>query len=72
MTPSVAVGHGWMSDALRNAESPTVVGTLICNGIYDDSLEVIFSLREVRLCSSDPVTVLLTSSLGQPRTSSSC
>ena len=47
-TPGVAVGLGWLSDALRSADPPSVFGTLMSDGIRDDSLEVIFSLREVR------------------------
>ncbi|KAJ3010675.1 hypothetical protein NUW54_g2406 [Trametes sanguinea] len=43
---AVAVGLGWLSDALRAADSPAIFGTLMCDGIREDGIEVIFSLRE--------------------------
>ena len=44
---SVAVGHGWLSDALNNHNSPYILGTLCSDGIYPDSIEVILLLKEV-------------------------
>ncbi|EJF57837.1 hypothetical protein DICSQDRAFT_182967, partial [Dichomitus squalens LYAD-421 SS1] len=44
--PTVAVGHGWLSDALTNDNSPFILGTLCSDGIYPDSIEVIFSLKQ--------------------------
>ena len=47
--PGVAVGHGWLSDALRSPEPIFITGILSCDGVHDDSIEVVFSLREVRM-----------------------
>ena len=47
--PGVAVGYGWLSDALRSPEPIFITGILSCDGVHDDSIEVVFSLREVRM-----------------------
>ncbi|KAH9911145.1 uncharacterized protein BXZ73DRAFT_108221 [Epithele typhae] len=54
-SPGVAVGFGWMSDALRSPHPPTVFGTVSSGGIYDDALEVIFSIREGNRLPLPPV-----------------
>ena len=38
-----------MSDALGSSDSPNVIGTISSDGIHDDSIEVCFCIREVRL-----------------------
>ncbi len=66
------MGHGWISDALQSTDDQSVFGTLWCNGIHDDSLEVIFSMREVR--TSTPLRARIDTQchhLGHPCTTSS-
>ena len=50
----VFIGLGWMSDALGSSDSPNVVGTISSDGVHDDSIEVCFCIREVRLFACAP------------------
>jgi hypothetical protein len=47
--PGVAIGLGLLSSALYDGECDvTVAGTVMSDGIQEERLEVVFSLREVR------------------------